>query len=197
MSPSKTKRSHVTLTPLVPQPLFTGSSSHFQPPGSMRPTPTNQTLSLQFGEGYLGPKHQVYPLLYQLIPFTRHQTAQNDRYAAGQGRRPLREVEAGGVGGLGGPVLGDDVLGRERLLARQGRQPHGEGPDERARGEAPRGPPDVLHVSPLRRVGLRSTSRLQLEPFIPVPIPDKNEGAKASCFSFHYTNFTPAKKETN
>lgn len=66
----------------------------------------------------------------------------------------LREVEAGGVGGLGGPVLGDDVLGRERLLAGQGRQPHGEGPDERARGEAPGGPPDVLHVLPLRRVCL-------------------------------------------
>lgn len=75
---------------------------------------------------------------------------------------PLGEVEARGVGGLGGPVLGDDILGREGLPGGQGCQPHREGPHQWARGEAPGGPPDVLHVLPLCRVCLHPRQNCKL-----------------------------------
>jgi hypothetical protein len=73
------------------------------------------------------------------------------------------EVEARGVGGLGRPVLGDDVAGRERLPAGQRPQPHGEGTHERAPHQAPRGPPHVLHVQPLHRVRLHHGKKMQAE----------------------------------
>lgn len=66
------------------------------------------------------------------------------------------EVEARGVGGLGRPVPGDHVAGRERLPRGQRGEPHGEGAHERAPHQAPGSPPHVPHVQPLHRVGLQT-----------------------------------------
>lgn len=70
MSPSKRSHAFGSLAALH-------RSSNFQPPGSMRSTPTNQTLSLQFGEGYLGHNTRLSTTIgcfFFTHFFTRHQT---------------------------------------------------------------------------------------------------------------------------